>query len=58
MYLIWVYFLKQNYQKEGQKMNKLLEKIKNLFGCKGGKKEEPKPQQEQPKPGEKPKEQK
>ena len=39
-------------------MNKFLEKVKNVFGCKCGKKEEPKPQQEQPKPQEKPKEQK
>ena len=39
-------------------MSKFIEKIKNLFGCKCGKKEEPKPQQEQPKPQEKPKEQK
>jgi hypothetical protein len=39
-------------------MNKLLEKIKNIFSCKCEKKEEPKPQQEEPKAQEKPKEQK
>ena len=39
-------------------MNKLLEKIKNIFGGKCEKKEEPKPQQEEPKSQEKPKEQK
>ena len=46
------------YQKGVQKMNKLLEKIKNIFSCKCEKKEEPKPQQEEPKAQEKPKEQK
>ncbi len=39
-------------------MNKYLEKIKNFFGCKCEKKEEPKPQQKEPKAQEKPKEQK
>ena len=39
-------------------MNKLLEKIKNFFSAKSEKKEEPKPQQEEPKAQEKPKEQK
>ena len=39
-------------------MNKILEKIKNFFGAKSEKKEEPKPQQEEPKAQEKPKEQK
>jgi hypothetical protein len=39
-------------------MNKLLEKIKNCFCRKSEKKEEPKPQQEEPKAQEKPKEQK
>ena len=44
--------------KGGLKMNKLLEKIKNFFSGKSEKKEEPKPQQEEPKAQEKPKEQK
>ena len=39
-------------------MNKVLEKIKNLFSRKSEKKEERKPQQEEPKAQEKPKEQK
>jgi len=39
-------------------MNKVLEKIKNLFGCRCGKKEEPKPQQAELKVQEEPKEQK
>ena len=39
-------------------MNKILEKIKNFFSGKSEKKEEPKPQQEEPKAQEKPKEQK
>ena len=39
-------------------MNKLLEKIKNFLGCKCEKKEEPEPQQEEPKAQEKSKEQK
>ena len=39
-------------------MNKILEKIKNLFGCRCGKKEEPKPQQAELKVQEEPKEQK
>ena len=39
-------------------MNKLLEKSKNLFSAKSEKKEETKPQQEEPKAHEKPKEQK
>ena len=39
-------------------MNKLLEKIKNIFSCKCEKKEEPKPQPVEPKAQEKPKEQK
>ncbi len=39
-------------------MNKIGEKIKNFFGCKCGKKEEPKPQQEKPKAQEKPEEKK
>jgi len=39
-------------------MNKILEKIKNLCTCKSKKKEEPKPQREEPKAQEKPKEQK
>ena len=39
-------------------MNKLLEKIKNLFSAKSEKKEEPKPQHEEPKAQEKPKKQK
>jgi hypothetical protein len=38
-------------------MCKCLEKILNFFGCKCEKKEEPKPQQEEPKAQEKPKEQ-
>jgi hypothetical protein len=42
----------------GLKMNKILEKIKNFFSGKSEKKEEPKPQQEEPKAQEKPKEQK
>ena len=44
--------------KGGLKMNKILEKIKNFFSGKSEKKEEPKPQQEEPKAQEKPKEQK
>ena len=39
-------------------MIKILEKIKNFFSGKSKKKEEPKPQQEEPKAQEKPKEQK
>lgn len=39
-------------------MNKILETIKNFFSCKCEKKEEPKPQQEEPKAQEKSKEQK
>ena len=42
----------------GVKMNKILEKIKNFFSRKSEKKEEPKPQQEEPKAQGKPKEQK
>ncbi len=42
----------------GLKMDKVLEKIKNFFGRKSEKKEEPKPKQEEPKAQGKSKEQK